>query len=77
MAHKWGTKFKDRREPYSSTWNYEIVLYCGDEVVDQGTVREIAERRGVQKRTIRYYLTPVGHRRANLRKTGGMRAILV
>lgn len=66
-----------RPEPYSSTWNYEIVLYKGDDVIDQGTVREVAERRGVRKDTIRYYLTPAGHRRADRRKIAGMRAIKV
>ena len=66
-----------RPEPFSSAWNYEIVLYSGDEVIDQGTVKEIAERRGVRKDTIRYYLTPAGHRRADKRKKAGRRAVRV
>lgn len=33
------------------------VLYQGDEVVDIGTARELAERRGVRPDTIRSYAT--------------------
>jgi len=66
-----------RTEPYSAAWHYEIALYKGDEIIDTGTVKEIAERRGVRKDTIRYYLTPAGHRRADRRKKAGMRAVRV
>lgn len=69
--------YKARFEPYSAADYYEIVLYQGEEVIDQGTVKEIAERRGVQKRTIRYYLTPAGGRRADARKSAGIRAVRV
>lgn len=31
------------------------MLYLGDEVVDIGTARELAERRGVRPETIRFY----------------------
>lgn len=34
------------------------VLYRGDEVLDIGTAREIADRRGVRPETIRYYCMP-------------------
>ena len=70
---------KHRDERYSKTWNYEIALYRGDEMIDSGTVKEIAERRGVQKLTIRYYLTPAGHRRADSRKdkSKAMRAVRI
>ena len=67
---------KHRDDRFSGAWNYEIALYKGDELIDQGTVREVAERRGVQKLTIRYYLTPAGHRRADKHKDGnGLRAV--
>jgi hypothetical protein len=68
-----------KHEVYSSAWNYEVVLYRGDEIIDTGTVREIAERRGVQKLTISYYLTPAGHRRADSRKdqSKAMRAVKI
>jgi len=56
------------REPYSSRWNYEVALYFGDDIVDTGTVKAIAERRGVLKRTILYYLSPAAQRRADTRK---------
>jgi hypothetical protein len=57
-----------KHEPYSTTWNYQIALYRGDELIDSGTIKEIAERRGVRKDTIRWYLTGAGHRRADNRK---------
>ena len=56
------------KEPYSSTWNDEVIVYRGDDIIDQGTIKEVAERRGVQKRTIRYHLTPAGIKRADRRK---------
>jgi hypothetical protein len=55
-------------EPFRSWWRQEIALYRGDELVDSGTIKEIAERRGVRKDTIRWYLTGAGHRRADKRK---------
>lgn len=70
-------KFPSGREPFSQTWNYEIVLYKGDEIIDTGTIREVAERRGVQKKTILYYCMPAGHRRADRRKGTGTRAVRV
>lgn len=60
--------FNNGREPFRVYWNYEIMLYRGEDVIDQGTVREIAERRGVQKLTIYYYLQPVAAKRAAARK---------
>lgn len=56
--------FINGREPFRKWWKWEITLYKGDDVVDFGTIQEIADRRGCQKLTIRYYLTPAGHRRA-------------
>lgn len=66
---------KGVNEPYSRTWNYEVALYRGDELIDQGTVKEVAERRGVDKRTILFYLTPTGHRRAARSKTAALVAV--
>jgi hypothetical protein len=64
-------------EPYSSTWNWEVTLYRGDDIIDTGTIKEIAERRCVRKDTIRWYLTGAGHRRADNRKdqSRSMRAV--
>jgi hypothetical protein len=70
-------KFKNGSEPYSKAWNYEIALYRDDQIVDTGTIKEIAERRGCQKATIRYYLTPAGHRRAARRKRNGVIAVRI
>ena len=33
-------------------------LYKGDKFIDVGTARELAERRNVKVRTIRYLITP-------------------
>jgi hypothetical protein len=61
-------KADGKPEPYSSTDNYEISLYRGDDLIDSGTIKEVAARRGCQKRTIVYYTMPSGHRRADRRK---------
>ena len=55
-------------EPYRQFWNYEIALYRGEELIDSGTIKEIAERRTVRKDTIYWYTTAAGHRRADKRK---------
>jgi hypothetical protein len=44
-------------EPFRRWWRQDIALYRGDELIDSGTIKEIAERRGVRKDTIRWYLT--------------------
>jgi hypothetical protein len=36
-------------EPFRSRWRQDIALYRGDELIDSGTIKEIAERRGVAK----------------------------
>jgi hypothetical protein len=56
------------KEPFRSWWGEEVALYRGDELIDSGTIKDIAERRGVRKDTIRWYLTGAGHRRADRRK---------
>lgn len=38
-------------------------LYKGDELLDVGTLRELAERRGVKEETIYYYSMPAYQRR--------------
>lgn len=60
--------FTNGREPMRNYWRYEIALYRGDEIIDTGTVQEIAERRGIQKLTIYYYLQPIAAKRAASRK---------
>lgn len=62
------TRYAAKPEPYTKYWDYEVTLYRGDEVVDTGTIREVAERRGVQKQTIYFYTTPTGQARAAARK---------
>jgi hypothetical protein len=57
-------------EPFRSWWRQDIALYRGDELIDSGTIKEIAERRGVAK--TRYGGTlraqGAGRRRADRRK---------
>lgn len=67
------------REPMRKWWNWEVTLYRGDEQIDTGTIKEIATRRNVQKRTIRWYLTGAAYRRADKRKNQAraMRAVRV
>lgn len=60
-------------------WRRDIVLYRGEEVIDTGTIQEVAERRGVRKDTIYWLTMPTAHRRANGRKNQAkaMRGILI
>lgn len=44
-------------EAVRSYWNWEIVLYKGDDIIDSGTIKEIAERRKVLKSSIYFYTT--------------------
>lgn len=47
----------------SKVLKYEIAMMRGDQVVDQGTIAEVAARRKVQPETIRFYLTGAYERR--------------
>lgn len=71
--------FINGREPRRQYWKYEISLYRGDEMIDSGTIEEIADRRGVQKLTIYYYLMPIANKRADSRKnkSTGFRAVRI
>lgn len=40
-------------------------LYKGDEFIDVGTAKELAEKLGVKKETIWFYATPTNHKRNN------------
>lgn len=41
----------------------EYALYKGEEILAIGTIKEIAEKMGVKKRTIKFYLTPTYRKR--------------
>jgi hypothetical protein len=56
-------KNQTKPEPFRSWWRLDIAMYRGDELIDSGTIKEIAERRGVRKDAIRWYLTCAGCRR--------------
>ncbi len=53
----------------------EYALYRGDDMVDMGTITELAQRRGVKVNTIRYYGTPTYQSRG--RGQSGKRLVLV
>lgn len=49
---------------YVPSWyNREVTLYRGDDVVDFGTVHELAQRRGVSEKYIYWLTTPTAVRR--------------
>jgi hypothetical protein len=52
------SKKPTRSKPFRSWWRQDIALYRGDELIDSGTIKEIAERRGVRKDTIYWHTTP-------------------
>lgn len=60
--------FKNEKEPIRGYWRWTISLYRGEEIIDTGTIKEIAERRKVQKLTIYYYCQPIAAKRAAMRK---------
>lgn len=41
-----------------------FALYKGDELIDVGTARELAERQGVKPSTIGFMASPAYHKRA-------------
>jgi len=47
----------------SRVLRYEVVMMRGDQIIDEGTIGEVAARRGVQPETIRFYLTKAYERR--------------
>lgn len=51
-------------ERYASWWKLEIILYRGDDIIAQGTIKEVAEQLGVRKDTVYWYTTGAGYRRA-------------
>lgn len=47
----------------SKVLRYEVVVMRGDTIIDEGTIKDVAARRGVQPETIRFYLTGAYERR--------------
>lgn len=54
-----------KSEQFRKYWRKEIALYKGDDLIDQGTVQEIADRKGVLKSTIYWYCSNASQRRAD------------
>lgn len=50
-------------ENFKGYWRQEILLYKGDEVIDRGTIQEVADRRGCQKASLYWGLMPTAERR--------------
>ena len=69
----------NRIERLQAYWRYEVTIYRGDDIIDHGTIKDVAERRGIRKDTIYWYTTPTGQRRADKRKDQSktLRVILV
>jgi hypothetical protein len=66
-AYSWGCGLTrtirhevDQAGAFRSRWWQDIALYHGDELIDRGTIKEIAERRGVRRDRIWWYLTGAG-----------------
>lgn len=56
-------EFPDVRK---KSWrNREVTLYKGEEIIDFGTIAELAMRRGVSENYIYWLTTPTAARRAN------------
>lgn len=68
-----------KNEQFQSYWRREVVLYQGESVIDQGTIQEIAERRGVRKDTIYWMTMPTAERRKSRYKNQSrvLRAVAV
>lgn len=52
-----------KKETFKGYWRKEIVIYKGDELIDQGTIQEVAERRKIRKDTLYWGLMPTAGRR--------------
>lgn len=67
------------KDVFAGYWRYEVVVYRGDDIIETGTIRQIAEKWNVQKRYIYWLTMPTAHRRADSRKnkSTGLRAIRV
>lgn len=50
------------------TLNKEVTLYRGEDVIDTGTIKELAERRGCTPEYIYWLTMPYASQRANGRK---------
>lgn len=53
----------------SRVLKYEIAIYRGDDLIDEGLLGECAERRKIQPETLRFYLTRAYERRLAKRRT--------
>lgn len=68
MKKSFNKAFKNGREPFYAYWNWQIALYHGDDIVATGTIKEIAERRNIQKGTVYRYCMPIATKRNAQRK---------
>lgn len=54
----------------------EYALYKGEELLEIGTIKEIAKKQGVKERTISFYRTPTYLRRRASSKTGNYKVLV-
>ena len=55
---------KQSIENYKEKRSKEYAVYKGDDFIDMGTAKELAERLGVKESTIRWYNSPSAQQRA-------------
>lgn len=55
----------------------EYALYKGEDILDIGTIREIAKQQGVREDTIRFYGTRAYQRRLEKRKNSRNAKVLI
>lgn len=54
----------------------EYALYKGEELLEIGTIKEIAKKQGLRTATIRFYMSPTYMRRRAKSKTGNYKVLI-
>lgn len=54
----------------------EYALYKGDEILQIGTISEIAEKQNIKERTVKFYKTPIYEKRIQSRKSKKARILI-
>lgn len=68
LAAGWPKELAINKSPLHRYGNEEYALYKGEEFIEIGTLQELAELRGVQLKTIKFYLTPMYQKKIAERK---------
>lgn len=54
----------------------EYALYKGDEILQIGTIQEIAKEQNIKERTVKFYKTPIYEKRIQNRKSKKARILI-